>query len=325
MKLSVLVDKLQGAELAGEDLEVNTICEPGGRGDVELWLEGPVETTKPVITDSEFDLKAEVPVVTVPDLESRLPRVLEEFERGSTGWGITSGARVEDDFKYVDHVFVGHGAWIGRNVSVGEEVHISAGVTISGDVQIGDNVYLHPGVRIESPAVIGDNTVIHANTVIGSDGFGFQEKNGNQQKIPQVGRVEIGKNVEIGPCSTIDRATYGVTRIGDGSKLDDQVHIAHNCEVGENCVIAGKTGFSGSVTLGDKVTLGGTVAISDHVAIADGVTVAGRAGVTKDISEEGVVVSGFPARPHREELRRQASVRRIPELKERIKKLEEKV
>ncbi|MGM0380461.1 MAG: UDP-3-O-(3-hydroxymyristoyl)glucosamine N-acyltransferase [bacterium] len=325
MKLSVLAKQIENSRLKGEDREVSTVCEPGGPCEVELWLEGPVQTDKPAIVDSEVELQASNSVLIVPELKSRLPLVLQEFERGPTGRGISPGAQVEDDFECGDPIYIGHGTRIGRNVKIGSNVHIDSNVTITGDVRIGDKVQLHSGVRIESPADIGNNTIIHANTVIGADGYGFYEEDNIHHKIPQVGRVEIGENVEIGANSTVDRATYGVTRIGAGSKLDDQVHVAHNCRVGKNCIIAGKSGLSGSAVLGDNVTVGGLVAITDHVSIADNVTVAGRAGVTKDINEEGIVISGFPAQSHRKELKRQANIRRIPKLKANLKKLQNKV
>ncbi len=325
MKLSSLRDDLEKSELVGKDVNVSSICEPGGDGEVELWLQGPVETSRPAIVDSDLELKSTETVLLVPELESKLPRVLEKFSRVPSGRGISPGADIEEDFEAGEPIYIGHGTRIGRNVTAGDEVYIGAGVTIAGDVQIGDNVQIHPGVRIESPARIGSNTIIHANSVIGADGFGFYEENGGHHKIPQVGRVKIGENVEIGACCTVDRATYGTTRIGSGTKLDDQVHIAHNCRVGKNCIIAGKSGLSGSVALGDNVTVGGLVAITDHVRIADNVTVAGRSGVTKDIEEKGAVVSGFPAQPHRDELKRQASIRRIPRLKDKLEKLENKL
>ncbi len=325
MKLSALRDKLAGAELVGEDVKVSSICEPGGPGEVELWLEGPVETSSPAIVEAELELKSSSTVLKVPQLQNKLTELLKEFEQLPTGRGISPSAKVEEDFESGDPIYIGHGTRVGRNVRIGDRVHIGSGVTIAGDAWIGDNVRIHPGVRIESPVRIGSETTIHANSVIGADGFGFQQEEGRHCKIPQVGRVEIGEGVEIGACCTVDRATYGVTKIGSGTKLDDQVHIAHNCRVGENCIIAGKSGLSGSAVLGDNVTVGGLVAITDHVEVADNVTVAGRSGVTKDITENGVVVSGFPAQSHRDELKRQANIRRIPRLKEKLEELEEKM
>jgi UDP-3-O-[3-hydroxymyristoyl] glucosamine N-acyltransferase len=168
---------------------------------------------------------------------------------------------------------------------------------------------------------IGNRTVIHSNTVIGSDGYGYEQTGEDHEKIPQVGRVIIHEDVEIGASAAVDRATYGRTVIGAGSKLDNHVHVAHNCKIGENCLLVAKSGLAGSVTLGDNVILAGMAAVEDHNTLADGVIVAAKAGVTKDIDEEGAVVSGFPARAHDEQLKIQALSRKLPQFRKDLMEL----
>jgi UDP-3-O-[3-hydroxymyristoyl] glucosamine N-acyltransferase len=169
--------------------------------------------------------------------------------------------------------------------------------------------------------VIGNDCIIHPNTVIGSDGFGFTPYNGEQLKVPQVGNVILGNRVEIGACVTIDRATMGSTRIGDGTKIDNMVHVAHNCIIGKNCTIVAQVGISGSTILEDNVTLAGQVGTVGHVKVGKGAVVAARGVVTADV-EPGSMVSGFPLKPHAEERKILAAMRKLPDLLKKVRQLE---
>lgn len=169
---------------------------------------------------------------------------------------------------------------------------------------------------------LGRGVYVHSGVVIGDDGFGYvRGSDGKSVKIPQVGTVIIDDDVEIGANSTIDRATFGVTRIRRGAKIGSLAHIAHNCDIGEDCVIVGCVAIGGSVKIGRSSIVAGQAGIADHVTIGSEVTIAGRSGVTKDIRDGGTI-SGFPARNHSEETRFQASLRRVPEILERLKKME---
>ncbi|MFH1562625.1 MAG: UDP-3-O-(3-hydroxymyristoyl)glucosamine N-acyltransferase [Nitrospirota bacterium] len=238
-------------------------------------------------------------------------------------------------------------AIISKDAKIGKEVSIGAYVVIADEVEIEDKVViypltyignkviigtesiLHPEVTIYDKVKIGKRVIIHSQTVIGSDGFGYV-KTGTRQassvhyKIPQKGEVVIEDDVEIGAGVTIDRATLGATLIGQGTKIDNLVHIGHNVTIGKNCIIVAQVGISGSVTIEDNVTFAGQSGATDHVTIKENTIVAGRAVVTKDVGPDEIV-SGFPARPHQEEMKIKALTQKLPELVKRIKDLEKKV
>lgn len=324
---SELAETLTHCSIDGKDAEVSSVAEPGegSKHEAELWFDGPVESESPVIADDSISDIQAPSVLRVDDLSTQLPAVLEFFQSSKDTWGIHSSATVADDFQCGDPVYVGPNTSIGSNVVLGDDVRIGPNVTILGTVQIADGVEIQSGVRIESPASIGENTRIHANSVIGSDGYGYEQIDGEHRKVPQIGGVEIGADVEIGAAVTVDRGTYGNTVIGDGCKFDNQVHIAHNTKVGDYCLLVAMSGTAGSAELGDHVILAGKAGVKDHVRLADGVTVAARAGVTKDIDEAGAIVSGFPARDHSKQLKIEAHLQKLPRFRKQLKSLKESV
>lgn len=218
-------------------------------------------------------------------------------------------------------------SWIGPFCSIDDDTVIEAGVRLLSHVSVGRacrvavGAVIEPHVAVMDRCSIGRNVLIHGGTVIGADGFGFQPAPEGHAKIPQLGGVEIGAFVEIGACTTIDRGTIGDTVIGDGTKIDDHVHIAHNVEIGKNCIIVGMAGIAGSVVIEDGVVLAARSGIKDHVRIGRGAQVAGNAGVTKDVAP-GMTVSGFPAREHRKTFRTYALMEKLPDLFDRVKRLE---
>ena len=171
---------------------------------------------------------------------------------------------------------------------------------------------------------IGKNCIIHAGACIGSDGFGFVPMDGIWNKIPQIGTVSIGDDVEIGSNTAIDRATFGVTRIGSGTKIDNLVQIGHNVIIGKHCAVAGMAGFAGSTTLGDQVRVGANVGFSGHITVGDGSTIGARSGVMRNV-EPGAVGSGLPAIDHKKQLRVMAAQLRTPEMLRRIAALEKQL
>ena len=214
---------------------------------------------------------------------------------------------------------------MGDRVRIGDNVYLSSGVYLGNKVVIGKDSFIHPRVTILDDAVIGERVIIHSGTVIGVDGFGFVKKeDGSYHKIPQVGRVVIGNEVEIGANVAIDRATTGETRIGSGCKIDNLVHIAHNVTLGKNVVIVALAGISGSSTLEDGVILAGQAGVTEHVTIGSNTIVAAKAGVTKDTGS-GLFVSGFPARLHSKQKRAKAIANHLPQLVKRIRELEKKL
>ena len=211
---------------------------------------------------------------------------------------------------------------IGVGVTLGEGVVIHPGCVIGDGVAIGDGSALYPNVTVYAGCQIGRRCIVHAGAVIGSDGFGFAPEGGQWLKIPQIGRVIIGDDVEIGANTTIDRGALDDTRIGDGSKLDNQIQIAHNCVIGRHCVIAGSVGMAGSVTLQDNVILGGAAMISGHVSIASGAVVSGGSLVMKNITRPGQYTSVFPIEEHGRWLHNAAQIRHLARLAERVSELE---
>ena len=197
---------------------------------------------------------------------------------------------------------VGSGVTIGPFVVVGEGTEVGAnstlhpGTVVGRGCRIGENVVLHPRVVLYDDCVLGNRVVVHANAVIGADGFGYRFQNGKHVKVPQLGWVEIEDDVEIGAGTTIDRGTFGPTRIGAGTKIDNQVMIGHNCRIGRHNVLAAQAGIAGSSTTGDYVVMGGQVGVADHVTVGDRAVVAAQSGVTKDTPADARLF-GYPARP----------------------------
>ena len=211
---------------------------------------------------------------------------------------------------------IGEGARIGGRTSLGAGCAVGAGAVIGSHCTLHANVTIYDGVRI------GDRAVIHSGAVIGADGFGFVLNGDHYEKFPQIGRVEIGNDVEIGANSCIDRAALGVTSIGDGTKLDNMVHIAHNCRIGRHVVVAAQTGFSGGVVVEDYAVIGGQVGIGDKARIESRAVLGSGCGVlTSKVIRSGQVVWGTPARPLKEHLELLASLGRLPQLRAEVEEL----
>jgi UDP-3-O-[3-hydroxymyristoyl] glucosamine N-acyltransferase len=226
--------------------------------------------------------------------------------------GIHESAVVDPSAEIDATAEIGPFVTIGATAEVGANTRIGPGTSIGPGVRIGDGCTVHPGVTIYERVRIGDRCIIHSGAVIGADGFGFEMTGGAYQKVPQVGTVSIGNDVEIGANTCIDRATLGVTVIGDGTKLDNMVHIAHNCKIGRHVVIAAQTGLAGGVTIGDYAVMGGQVGVGDKARIESKAIVGSGAGIlTAKIVRAGEPVWGTPARPLRQYLAQLATVARL--------------
>lgn len=230
-------------------------------------------------------------------------------------------------------------AHIGKNVKISDSATIMPFAVVDDGAEIKSGAIIYPHVYIGQHATIGEDTVIyssatirefckvgkrcviHSSAVIGSDGFGFTTADGVHTKVPQIGNVIIEDDVEIGAHVGIDRAAMGSTIIGHGTKIDNLVHIGHNCKIGANCLIVAQTGISGSTTVGDNVTFGGQVGTVGHITIGGNSVYAARSGISKNMPE-GFFGAGFPIQSHSDWLRQQAALRRVPELLERIHRLE---
>jgi UDP-3-O-[3-hydroxymyristoyl] glucosamine N-acyltransferase len=239
--------------------------------------------------------------------------------------GIHPTAVVASDACLAGDVSVGPHTVIESGVSVGAGSRLGPGVVLCAGVQVGAECVLHPRVTIYPGARIGDRVTLHAGVVVGSDGFGYVFAEGRHHKFPQLGQVVIEDDVEIGSNTTVDRGSLGTTVIGQGTKIDNLVQIAHNVKVGRHCVIAAQTGISGSVEIGDFVVMGGQVGIGDHARIEDHVVIGGQAGILPGkLLRKGCAVWGTPARSLREFNRLYAHLSNLPNLARRVKELSRK-
>lgn len=218
-------------------------------------------------------------------------------------------------------VFIGPYVAIGENTVVGSGTRIEAGVVIGDNVRVGHDAVLHPGVVLYDDVTIGDRVVLHAGVVIGADGFGYVRDDMGYHKFPQRGTVVIEDDVELGAHTCVDRAALGQTRIGRGTKLDNMVHVGHNCDIGERVVIAAQTGISGSVTIEDDVVIGGQVGFGDHIRVMSGAVIGSKAGVLPGKIVRPGVWWGIPIQPLDEYKRLNAHVSRLPQIREEIKAL----
>jgi UDP-3-O-[3-hydroxymyristoyl] glucosamine N-acyltransferase len=221
---------------------------------------------------------------------------------------VDPSARVDPSAQVDAFAVIGPGATVGTGAHVGEHC------VVGNNVTIGAGTRLHPRVTIYAECLVGERCVVHSGAVIGADGFGMARDAGRWVKIPQVGRVRVGDDVEIGANTTIDRGALDDTVIGEGVKLDNQIQVGHNCVIGSHTVIAGCTGISGSVTIGRDCLIGGGVGIVGHLSICDGVTISGFTFVTKSITKPGTYSSGMPILPHAEWLRMAVQVRRLDQI-----------
>jgi len=209
---------------------------------------------------------------------------------------------------------------VGAGAVISKRCQLHAGVVIGQNCRIGDDVVLYPNVVLYHDIILGDRVIIHANAVIGADGYGYRCQQGRHVKVPQLSHVVIGSDVEIGAGSTIDRGTFEPTRIGDGTKIDNLVQVAHNCVIGKHNLVAAQVGIGGSSSTGNYVILGGQVGVADHIEIGDGVLVGAQTGVSAKV-QAGEQLMGFPARPMRVARRIYACLNKLPEMRRDISRL----
>jgi UDP-3-O-[3-hydroxymyristoyl] glucosamine N-acyltransferase len=332
MKLSELAGMLK-AELSGPgDLEISGVAGVGEAraGQITFITGSNYLKSLDKSQASASIVPLDTPGIAMPVLRVKNPklafaRLLEIFYvKPSLPTGVSSKAS------------------IGKDVIIGADCSIHPFVVLADGVRLGRHVTIHPGSFVGEGSIIDEDTVVHANvsigsgislgkrvivhsgTVIGSDGFGFVTDGGRHHKVPQVGGVIIEDDVEIGANCAIDRATLGNTMIKKGTKIDNHVHIAHNCTIGEHCLFAAQTGIAGSTTIGNYVVFGGSVGVGDHVKVGDRVMAGGKAVIVQDV-EAGQVIAGFNAMPLRDWLKVQVILPRLPELKKMLAALEKQV
>jgi UDP-3-O-[3-hydroxymyristoyl] glucosamine N-acyltransferase len=344
MKLSEVADALGGTLHGDGALEVKRVVHPSeatDRSDLALALEG---TMLQALADSLARAAvvgegADVPegkvdgYISVGRARVAMSRLLEIFDAPvNTADGIHPSAVIEPDAVIGARVRIGPFVYVGKNATVGSGTTLMSHIAVGADARIGSGCLLHAGVRIGERVVIGDRAIIQQNASIGADGFSFvtptlgsaeaartgitnsvDVQNTAILRINSVGTVEIGDDVEIGACSSIDRGTVSATRIGSGTKIDDLVMIGHNVEIGENCMLCGQVGIAGSSRIGNRVVLAGKVGVADHITVGDDVVVGAGAGVINDLPS-GMIAVGTPAVAKSEAFETQMNLRRIGRL-----------
>ena len=328
------VAELVGGELIGDSETVITGIsgiKEAKEGDITFLANAKyaflVKSTKASAIITSFDdIDSDKPLIKSKNPSLIFTKVVGLFspQNIKQPQGIHPTAVISSDVSIAKGVSIGAYAIIEEGASIDEGTIIYAGCYIGYQSQIGRDCLIYPHVSIREDTEIGNKVIIHSGAVIGSDGFGFDVVKGIQEKIPQIGKVVIKDDVEIGANVTIDRARFDKTIIGKGTKIDNLVQIAHNVVTGENCIILAQTGISGSTTLGEGVILAGQVGVVGHITIGNKAIVAAQAGVTKSV-KSNEMVSGYPAKPHKDAKRVNACLQRLPDFYKKIKNLEEKI
>ncbi len=311
------IGQLATLEQAGPE-DVSFLANPKYRHLLEKTRAGIVIMAE-VIPDAPFA------ILLTPEPYLAMTRALALFDKPLLPpTGIHSSAVIGSDCWIDEDVRIAPNVSIGNGVRIAKGSALYPGVVLGDGVRIGFACILYPNVSIYHGVAIGNRVIIHANSVIGSDGFGFAREGAHYVKIPQIGSVIIHDDVEIGAGCTIDRGSLGTTVIGSRSKLDNLIQIAHNVQIGEDTVIVAQTGVSGSTRIGNRVTVAGQVGIAGHLEIADDCTITARCGVMKSV-KPGTVLSGFPPAPHKEWLKTQGILSKAQEMYQSIRDLTRRI
>lgn len=267
-----------------------------------------------------------IPAIVVDKPRETFDEILALFPtRTSPPEGIHSAAQIDPSAELAPDVVVGPGAVIQSGVRIGPRTVIWPNVFVGCDSRIGEDCTLHPGVVIREQTQIGDRVIIHPNAVLGADGFGYRQVGGKHVKVPQVGRVIVGNDVEIGACAAIDRAKCGATTIGNGVKIDNHCQIAHNVQIGDHALLMAQCGIAGSAIIEHHAMLAGKVGVADNLKVGAGTIVTAAANILGDASGERQVLGGWFAQDHRDNLRQLVNLRRLGELIEKVDKLAERL
>jgi UDP-3-O-[3-hydroxymyristoyl] glucosamine N-acyltransferase len=327
---------LEGEVVGNPNAEVDTLSkiEEGKEGSL-TFLSNPkynnyIYTTEASITivNKTFvpEVELKTTLIKVEDAYIAFSKLLEFYDQAKGNKsGIEQPTVIAETVKYGANLYLGSFSYVGANVTLGDNVKIYPSCFIGDNVVIGNNVTIFAGVKIYSETVIGSNCTIHSGSVIGSDGFGFAPNaDGTYKKIPQIGNVVIEDNVDIGSCTTIDRATMGSTIIRKGVKLDNQIQIAHNVEIGENTVIAAQTGVAGSTKIGKNGMIGGQVGIAGHLTIGDNVRIQAQSGVGRNIKDKEVL-QGSPTFGYNDFSKSYVHFKNFPKIVEEIEELKKQI
>lgn len=321
-----------GGERVGENVLIKGVIGLSqARSGYLTFCDDPALLSKAMATEAAAVIvPSDVTDFSMPHIRIRNPRlafarILELFHPKKVHKpGIHPSAVLGNDVILGSEVSIGAHAVVGDRVLLGDRVIIYPLAYIDDDVSIGDDSVIYPHVSVMRGCLLGSRVILHSGAVLGADGFGFVKDGHCNVKIPQVGTVVLGDDVEIGANTTIDRATTDSTFVGKGTKIDNLIQIGHNTRIGEDCIIVSQAGLAGSITVGDRVTIAAQAGVKDHVEIGSDCIIAGRAGVTKKVPP-GSLVSGFPAKPHRQELHIEAAVAKLPELLVQIRDMEKRI
>lgn len=332
MKLSVLAESLGGALHGDAGIEITGIAglDDARAGDLsfvldEKHMKKAAESAATCLLVKKHDPSVAKAQIEVPDPQAAFVGLLATM-RPRPAWPseISPMAYVDPHAELGEGVSVMPFAYVSKGVRIGAGTVICPGVFIGEGSTVGEGSLLYPNVSVMDGCTIGKRAIIHAGVVIGSDGFGFIQRKGQNIKVPQVGTVVIGDDVEIGANSCIDRATTGATRIESGTKIDNMVQVAHNVQIGEGSILAAFAGIAGSSTLGNRTVMAARSGVGDHVKLADGVTLTANASTTSDIDEPGFY-SGFPVMNMRDWLKAMSVMKKLPELAKRVGELEKRL
>lgn len=332
LKLSQIAEKI-GAKLKGPDIEIAELS----------TLDNPIPGTLSYLASKKYRKKIEgcqcAALIVSPDFNSTKFSLLIMddpylgFARAMRLYypdhhrppsGIQAGTRIDVTAELATDIYIGPNCIIGKKTVIGKRCVIHGGVFIGDNVVIGDDCFIYPNAVIMHDVIIGNRVAIYAGAVIGSDGFGYARDGNGFLKIPQAGTVVIEDDVEIGACTTIDRATIGETRIGTGCIIDNLVQIAHNCRIGPGSIICAQAGLAGSSILGSRVTLAGQVGIAGHLTVGDGALIEAQSGVHGDVPA-GTKMFGYPARELALAHKIEAIISRLPDYIQRIRELENRI
>lgn len=272
---------------------------------------------------SELDLPCQIKVKNPKLAFALIAEVLHPAKKREPE--IHASAVIAESADIALQVFIGAFVCVGENSKIGSGTQIRAGAKIGDNVTVGADCVIHPNVFLENGVTIGDRVILHAGVVIGADGFGYVRGDMGYHKFPQIGTVLIEDDVELGANTTVDRGALGRTRIGKGTKLDNMVHVGHNCDIGARVVIAAQTGISGSVTIEDDCVIGGQVGFGDHIRVQSGAVIGSKAGILPGKIVRPGVWWGIPIQPLEEYKRLNAHLSRLPHIRDEIKELRERL
>jgi len=331
MKTGAIAELVHGQLVGNDSIEISRVAATGNASDGEIsFLERADADLKTsaacLFVPENFEPLNSLTVIKVKNPKLAFALVAEVLHpTKQRDPEIHPTAVISESADVALNAFIGAFTCVGDNSSVGEGTQLRAGAKIGDNVSIGRNCILHPNVFVEDGCTLGDNVILHAGVVIGSDGFGFVRGEDRYVKFPQIGIVVIEDNVEIGANTCVDRGALGETRIGEGTKIDNLVQIAHNVQIGKRVVIAAQTGISGSTVIEDDCVIGGQVGFGDHARVQSGAIIGSQAGVLPGKIVRPGVWWGTPIQPLDEYKRQNAHVKGLARLKEEVKKLSEQL